>query len=650
MTNALRKAKAETDLRRTWGFKSETLDVEERTVWVVAATETKVPRIFGDEILRCTSEAVVATRLQGLPVLDNHRRTSIKDLLGRVVEYKIEKRQVLAKIYFAESEGGNAALALVQDGTLCKVSVGYRILKAEETGNRSGPPVITATRWEPIEISLVSVPADPNATIRGNVKMARKPTTTRRAAPQVEDDIQDADIHTAHEDERHQPVAQRSLSLEDTQRLFSMRDTAIRAGFSASEFDEVVQEGEGSMRSIRSAFNKMMADAERQAPTDSRVGLGLGGDANAVRVNVIDALAVRLGAVSQVQSNPFAGQSSVEIGRQFLEENGVSTRGMDDGRVADVLIAGRRIDGISTRAMHTTSDFPILLQAAGNRALLQRYEPQASPLKSLSMQRNARDFRQQSFVRPGEAPLLEKVLESGEIKSGTTSEDSRGLKIETYAKMFSISRQALVNDDLGAFSDFLGVFAQSAAETEGNLFASLFTANDRLGVQFGDLPFFHPDRNNMAGSIVNGKPAGGTAITVEALSIARLAMRQHKNVNGTGTAGVVPKILLVGPEQETEAEKIVAQVNVVNQSDANPFAGKLRVEVENRITGKGWYLFADPDQRPAIMHGYLDGAPGPHVESKEGWEVLGTQMRCLLDFGCGPFDWRAGHFNPGPNQ
>lgn len=214
--------------------------------------------------------------------------------------------------------------------------------------------------------------------------------------------------------------------------------------------------------------------------------------------------------------------------------------------------AGRRVEALSSRGMHTTSDFPILLQAAGNRALLQRYEPLASPLKSLSAQRNARDFRQQSFVRPGEAPLLEKVLESGEIKSGTTSEDSRGLKIDTYGKMFNISRQALVNDDLGAFSDFLGVFAQSAAETEGNLFASLLLSNEKAGIKLGDdKPLFHTDRKNI------GAPAD---ITVDSVGFARMAMRTHKNVNGTGTAGVVPAVLLVGPSQETDAEKLVASI------------------------------------------------------------------------------------------
>ncbi|WP_296077770.1 prohead protease/major capsid protein fusion protein [uncultured Agrobacterium sp.] len=646
-SNALRKAKAETNLRRAWGFQPDTLDVEERTVWVIAATETKVKRSFFDEVLLCEPDAVVSTRLQNLPVLDSHRSASVKDILGQVVAWRFEGRKLLMQIRFADNEGGNAAFALVRDGMLGKVSVGYRILKAEETETR-GSVTVTITRWEPTEISLVSVPADPNATIRGNVKMAKKPTTNRRAAPQLDEDFLEDDIETGHEEERRQPVAQRSLSVEDTQRLFTMRDSAVRAGFSASEFDEIVSEARGSMRSIRSAYNDMMASAERQVPTDSRVGLDMGGNPNDVRNAVIDALAVRLGATSQVQNNPYAGRSSVEIGRRFLEDSGVSTRGMDDVRVADILVSKRRMEGLSTRAMHTTSDFPLLLQAAGNRALLQRYEPLASPLKSLSSQRNARDFRQQSFIRPGEAPLLEKVHEAGEIKSGTTSEDSRGLKIDTYGKMFAISRQALVNDDLGAFSDFLGVFAQSAAETEGNLFANLLLQNQRQGLILGDgKPLFHPDRKNMHGEFANGKFSYGSDPTVDSVTMARQAMRTHKNTNGTGSAGVVPAVLLVGPEQETYAEKLVALTTATNIDEVNPFAGKLRVMVENRIEGRGWYLFADPAQRPALMHGYLDGAPGPQVESEEGWRTLGTEFRCILDFGCGVLDWRSIYFNPG---
>ncbi|MBA4775274.1 MAG: hypothetical protein H2044_06405 [Rhizobiales bacterium] len=414
----------------------------------------------------------------------------------------------------------------------------------------------------------------------------------------------------------------------------------------------MVNRSNGSMDRFRRSYMNMLADRDEQTRVDSHLGLGADGlqhRAGDIRNLVVDALAARLGATPQIQNNPLAGRSSVEIGRRYLEESGVSTRGMDDNRIADVLIAGRQIDVMSSRAQHTTSDFPLLLQSAGNRALLQRYTVQSSPLKALSSVRQVSDFRRQAFIRPGEAPRLEKLLESGAIKSGTMEEDSRGLQIDTFARIFNLSRNSLVNDDLGAFSDFLGVFAQAAVETEGDLFADLLLANNKAGVVFGDgLPLFHPDRNNVSWIIEGGiKKTHGSAITVETVGAARMAMRTHKNVNGTGTAGVVPAVLLVGPAQETDAEKLVASINATNINDTNPFAGKLRVMVENRLDGNGWYLFADPGQRPAFMHGYLDGAEGPHVESKEGWEIPGTSFRCILDFGCAVLDWRSAYFNPG---
>lgn len=652
MAIALRKAKAESGLRRAWGFQSETLNEDERTVWVVAATETPVRRFFGNEILLCTRKAVVATRLKNMPVLDSHRSASVKDILGQVIETRFEGRQLHMKLLFADNDNGNAALALVRDGMLHSVSVGYGILEAEESTGRNGIPVITVTRWEPNEISLVSVPADPNATIRGNVKMAKRHTTTRRAPVE---EILDEDVGIGHDedgDERPAPVSQRSFSVADVTAIMTFRSQAAREGISDQDFTDMVTRSNGSMDRFRRSYMNMLANRDEQTRVDSHLGLGADGlqhRAGDIRNLVVDALAVRLGATAEIQNNPLAGSSSVEIGRRYLEENGVSTRSMDDHRIADVLIAGRQIEGLSSRAQHTTSDFPLLLQTAGNRALLQRYEPLVSPLKSLSTTRQVRDFRQQTFIRPGEAPLLEKVLESGVIKHGTVEEDSRGLKLETYARMFNISRNALVNDDLGAFSDFLGVFAQAAAETEGNLFASLLLANNKAGVVLGDgLPLFHPDRNNVSWITEGGtKKPSGSAITVDSVGAARMHMRTHKNVNGTGTAGVVPAVLLVGPAQETEAEKLVASINASSINDTNPFAGKLRVEVENRLDGNGWYLFADPGQRPALMHGYLDGASGPQVESKEGWDVLGTSFRCILDFGCGVHDWRSAYFNPG---
>ncbi|MGO4840619.1 peptidase, partial [Rhizobiaceae sp. 2RAB30] len=135
------------------------------------------------------------------------------------------------------------------------------------------------------------------------------------------------------------------------------------------------------------------------------------------------------------------------------------------------------------RAFHATSDFPALLVDAGQRVLVERFGAELTPLKLLSTMRNARDFRQQSFIRPGEAPKLEKVAENGEIKRGTLKEEKQGLQLEEYGRIFGLTRKALVNDDLGGFANFLLEFARASASTEGDLFYNLISANAFGGIK-----------------------------------------------------------------------------------------------------------------------------------------------------------------------
>ncbi|MGO4836219.1 peptidase, partial [Rhizobiaceae sp. 2RAB30] len=98
---------------------------------------------------------------------------------------------------------------------------------------------------------------------------------------------------------------------------------------------------------------------------------------------------------------------------------------------------------------------------------------------------------------------------------------------------------------------------------------------------------------------------------------------------------------------ETHAEKVVAEIAAAQVDHVNPFSGKLKVLVENRYEGNGWWVFADPATRPSFMHGYLEGSEGPQVDMDKGWDVSGVEFKCTLDFGCGVYDWRAAHFNPG---
>jgi hypothetical protein len=77
------------------------------------------------------------------------------------------------------------------------------------------------------------------------------------------------------------------------------------------------------------------------------------------------------------------------------------------------------------------------------------------------------------------------------------------------------------------------------------------------------------------------------------------------------------------------------------------FGGKLTLLIEPRITGNGWYVFADPASAPVLEYACLSSAPGPQLSSRDGWEVLGREFRVVLDFGAGATDHRGAYRNPG---
>ncbi|MCZ7480920.1 prohead protease/major capsid protein fusion protein [Rhizobium rhizogenes] len=636
--------KAAEAIHRDNVFTPRSLDDEQRTIEVVAATETPVLRWGFNEVLKCTRSAVIATRLKGLPVIDSHDRSSVLSVLGQVTAYRVEQRQLIATIKFADSERGRQAFELVKSGMLNKVSVGYTIRNYEETDAKNGSALLTVTEWEPFELSLVSVPADHNATVRGasTVKNPR-----RRNGPALNDEAEDLDLDVRNRDDDEEygddiRSRRQTRSATFSRQIDELRSQGVRAGLKPEAIDEELN-GVRTMSRAREIVMDMLADQSTRTPSSS-VHRGQDTSQADFEAQIIDAVAERLGAPApERQDNPLRNRSLVEIGRNFYQRAGFSVQTMDDTRIAEFMLGGEhratRAGGYAGSG-HTTSDFTLLLDNAANRALLSRFSGEGSPIKKVATKRNARDFRRQTFIRPGEAPKLEKILESGEIKNGTVGEDARGLKLETYARIFALSRQAIINDDLGAFSDFIRAFADSAAVTEGDLLYELLSANAFGGAKYSDNKnFFHADHGNLASS--------GAALSIGSLDAGRKAMRTQKSVNGDRNAGVVPSVLMVGPAKETEAQRLVAEINATTTTDVNPFAGKLQVEVENRYPGNGWWLFADPASAPALAYGYLDGREGPFIDTDNGWRVLGTEFRCVLDFGCAPFDPRAAYFNPG---
>jgi hypothetical protein len=128
---------------------------------------------------------------------------------------------------------------------------------------------------------------------------------------------------------------------------------------------------------------------------------------------------------------------------------------------------------------------------------------------------------------------------------------------------------------------------------------------------------------------------------------ARLALRTVKDLDGVTPLAMTPAYLLVGPALETEAEIALTAISANSTEGVNPFGGKLQILVEPRFAGNAWYVFASPSQQSVFSYAYLNGVCGPQLATRDGWNVLGTEYRAVIDFGCGATDWRGGFLNPG---
>lgn len=160
-----RKLTNRDELQRYCYLKREEAD-ESRKFTLSFSSEEPYERWFGIEILDHNDGAMDMTRLSEIGcVLYNHDRNAV---VGRVNRVWMENRRGMAEIEFDEDEESEKIYQKVLRGTLRGVSVGYIIDDAENvrdgktsTDGRFTGPCTVARKWTPLEISIVSVPADP---------------------------------------------------------------------------------------------------------------------------------------------------------------------------------------------------------------------------------------------------------------------------------------------------------------------------------------------------------------------------------------------------------------------------------------------------------------------------------------------------------
>lgn len=337
-------------------------------------------------------------------------------------------------------------------------------------------------------------------------------------------------------------------------------------------------------------------------------------------------------AFIEVLSARMSGRRPSAVGQPF--------QGM---RLAD-LMASRM--GLSTRdpneILHRTamgtSDFPFLLEAAANKVLLESFRTAPQIYRLVAERRDMADFKDHSFLRASDFPALLPLGEGGQIRFGALSETREKLALKTKARAVSLTRQMIINDDLGAFGDMVRGAARSAANTEERMFIELLALNSGGGPTMSDgQPMFSTAHGNRATT--------PTALDKDNLAKGRAAMRAQKNLDSE-VLDISPSLIMAGVERETEAEALITAIQPNSTANVNPFAGKLSAVASGRLPPSAWYLFADPQRDGAnFVYGYLSGQDGPAVRVDRPFNYDGVSFGVVHDFAVGGVDYRFGYLN-----
>ena len=383
-----------------------------------------------------------------------------------------------------------------------------------------------------------------------------------------------------------------------------------------------------------------LLDALGADATPSGGVVGIEDQRDKFRAAAVDWLVARNeGKTSELdRENPARGMSLLALIKSSLEADGKSVAGMTNIEMASA--------GIRAAVTHSTSDFPVILEEALHKTLQSAYATAPDTWRRFCTVGTLNDFRAHNRYKMGSIGNLQKVLENGEFKDVTMPDaEKETITGDTKGLILNLSRQIIVNDDLGAFLGAARALARASARTiEADVY-SLFAENSGNGPTMGDgNPLFHSSHSNIASS--------GGAPTMALFEAARVQMAEQQDVGGNDYLDLRPNVWLGplslggtarkvnGAEYDDEATKRQSKPNIVR--------GLFSDIVDTpRLSGTPWYALADPMDAPVFEVGFLNGNQEPYAEMQEGFRVDGVAYKVRHDYGVAAVDWRGIVKNPG---
>lgn len=657
-----RTAKNKNDMTREIVVDEIQVHDDSRTMTLSFASETPYERWFGPEVLCVDETSMDLQRFRdGVGcLLFNHDRDKV---IGKIERAWVDNYRAYADVTFDDDEFADVIFNKVKSGTLKGVSVGYRVgeytdvhIDEDFAQGRIKGPCYVASKWQPYEISIVSVPADTTVGVNRSlndfnvVSIVQEEEISEMGAKKKQNQNQINEVGTDQQrqggalsvtpvvgiDQQRQgetpsvtPVAGTEDNARDAEivvlraieeeraRVSNISALCRHFGVDATEYINNGTSLSDAQRSVLAIVN------ERNIPT-ANIQMGEQ-EEDKYRDAMSDAILLRGGVQLE----------NVAPGAQDL-------RGMRVRSMVEEVLAREGVTNVHRMgeeellraALTGTSSLPGILSAAANKSMAKGYQAAQTTFEQFTTVGSNTDFKEATRYRLSEAGSLLEIKENGEFVQDELTEGSAKTKVLTYGRGFSFTRQMIVNDDLSALTRIPSLYAAQAKRGINRLVykalaEAKFTAKD----------------GNLAGT--------GAALSLATINEARQAMRKQKNLRGEEFLNITPKYLIVPTNSEFLARQLLTSTsdpNATHYGVTNPLKDSLQIITDAELDAldtDAYYFLADQLLMDTIEVTYLNGNQRPVIESQVAFDTLGIRYRIYMDYGVTVVDTKGIYKNAG---
>lgn len=428
--------------------------------------------------------------------------------------------------------------------------------------------------------------------------------------------------------EQSAPVNQtQTVTVDNTAQVqadLNKRNADIKAVFApfGSAHSDLLVECLGDLSiTAEQAKDKLLAKLGANT-TPSAAPTAYAGNGNIVGDSVKQSLLARAGIdkdKADAKDNAYNAMTLRELARASLVDRGISVSGHN------------AMSMVGLAFTHSSSDFGQILIDVAHKSLLKGWETAAENFDQFTSRGTLTDFRAAKRVGLGDFGHLPQVGEGEEYTYGTIGDEGASVALATYGQLFTITRQAILNDDMHLLTKIPEKMGQAARATIAKLVFALLTGNAKA--QDGKALFDASHKNTITNAVL------------DLANIDKGIQLMNGFVNARGEPlAIEPEFMLLPTSMYTRGLQLIKSASVegadANSGIINPLRDIVTPVKSARLQAadeKSWYLI----NKEAIEVSYLDGIDTPYMEQQNGFTVDGVSTKVRIDAGVNVIDYRG---------